>query len=137
MPLFKIPSLAMLHTEKKDFIFFKTFLTIAWNLMCRAVNTFDIHYRRLTWKEKALCIIFCHQKNDQAGEKLEILDTFTLFCYNLKFVLLCPLTYTGQTLGLEMVPLFLVETINTTDLEKVRKEFLVSMRLRTSLGEEI
>eukprot|EP00924_Labyrinthula_sp_SR-Ha-C_P014656 snap_masked-scaffold_74-processed-gene-0.44-mRNA-1 protein AED:0.01 eAED:0.01 QI:0/-1/0/1/-1/1/1/0/718 len=69
MPLFKILNLAMLHTEKKDFVFFKTFLTITWNLMCRAVNTFSIHYRHLTWKEDALCIIFCHQKNDQAGEK--------------------------------------------------------------------
>eukprot|EP00924_Labyrinthula_sp_SR-Ha-C_P014698 snap_masked-scaffold_85-processed-gene-0.23-mRNA-1 protein AED:0.28 eAED:0.28 QI:0/0/0/1/1/1/2/0/293 len=37
--------------------------------MCRAANTFSIHYRHLTWKEDALCIIFCHQKNDQAGEK--------------------------------------------------------------------
>eukprot|EP00924_Labyrinthula_sp_SR-Ha-C_P014693 maker-scaffold_85-snap-gene-0.41-mRNA-1 protein AED:0.08 eAED:0.08 QI:0/0/0/1/1/1/2/0/458 len=56
MPLFKILNLAMLHTEKKDFVLFKTFLTITWNLMCSA-------------KEDALCIIFCHQKNDQAGEK--------------------------------------------------------------------
>eukprot|EP00924_Labyrinthula_sp_SR-Ha-C_P012116 maker-scaffold_26-snap-gene-4.1-mRNA-1 protein AED:0.35 eAED:0.35 QI:0/0/0/1/0/0/2/0/184 len=37
--------------------------------MCRAVSTFSIHYRHLTWKEDGLCIIFCHQKNGQAGEK--------------------------------------------------------------------
>eukprot|EP00924_Labyrinthula_sp_SR-Ha-C_P010449 snap_masked-scaffold_79-processed-gene-0.39-mRNA-1 protein AED:0.23 eAED:0.23 QI:0/0/0/1/1/1/2/0/379 len=69
MPLFKILNLAMLHTDKKDFVFFKTFLTITWNLMCRAVNTFSIHYRHLAWKEDTLCIIFCHQKNNQAVEK--------------------------------------------------------------------
>eukprot|EP00924_Labyrinthula_sp_SR-Ha-C_P007241 snap_masked-scaffold_8-processed-gene-13.23-mRNA-1 protein AED:0.68 eAED:0.69 QI:0/-1/0/1/-1/1/1/0/238 len=62
--LFKIINLAMLHTEINDFVFFKTFLTFTWDLICRAVYTFAFHYRHLTWKEDTLCITFCHQKSD-------------------------------------------------------------------------
>eukprot|EP00924_Labyrinthula_sp_SR-Ha-C_P012242 maker-scaffold_10-snap-gene-1.13-mRNA-1 protein AED:0.20 eAED:0.20 QI:0/0/0/1/0.5/0.33/3/0/415 len=119
IPLLKILNLAMLHTEKTDFVFFKTFLTITWNLMCRAVSTFSIHYRHLTWKEDALCIIFCHQKNDQAGEKAR--DPRHVYVNPLQPEIcpVFPLACTAQSLDLEMAPLFLVETISTTDLENL------------------
>lgn len=57
------------YSIKGDFIFTHTFLTISWNLMCRAKSAETIKLEHLDWKNDSLQIYFCTMKNDQSGEK--------------------------------------------------------------------
>ena len=50
-------------------IFARTYMVIAWNLMCRASNAFGIHYGHMEWSGDALCVYFAHMKNDQSGDR--------------------------------------------------------------------
>lgn len=59
----------MFHQTTKDFIFARCFLLLAWNLMARSQNTFNIHYTHISWGEDSLRIYFSHMKNDQAGQR--------------------------------------------------------------------
>ncbi|DAZ94708.1 TPA: hypothetical protein N0F65_000023 [Lagenidium giganteum] len=37
--------------------------------MCRSSNTVGIMYRHIEWRGNAMCVVFAHMKNDQAGER--------------------------------------------------------------------
>ncbi|KAH9099840.1 hypothetical protein Ae201684P_018849 [Aphanomyces euteiches] len=50
-------------------IFARTFLVIAWNLMCCASNAFASRHSHMEWSNDSLCIYFAHMKNDQGGER--------------------------------------------------------------------
>ncbi|KAH9105408.1 hypothetical protein AeMF1_018759 [Aphanomyces euteiches] len=52
-----------------DMVFARTFMIIAWNLMCRAANAFGIKYGHMEWSNDALCIYFAYMKNDQSGDR--------------------------------------------------------------------
>ena len=44
-------------------------MIIAWNLMARSANTFDIRISHTEWQGDALCIYFSQIKQDQMGER--------------------------------------------------------------------
>lgn len=50
-------------------IFAHLFMTVTWNLMCRAKSTTTICWNHLAWSGDALQVFFCHTKTDQAGER--------------------------------------------------------------------
>jgi hypothetical protein len=50
-------------------IFAHTYMTMSWNLMCRAGNTASICFSHLQWQDDALCVYFAHMKNDQLGTR--------------------------------------------------------------------
>ena len=59
----------LLRGNKLNTIFARTYMIIAWNLMCRSSNAFSIRYEHIEWSNDALCIYFAHMKNDQAGDR--------------------------------------------------------------------
>lgn len=50
-------------------IFAHCYMTISWNLMCRAGNTSTICYEHMAWKEDALSVLFAQMKNDPLGTR--------------------------------------------------------------------
>jgi len=58
----------LLHSVEKEFVFARCFLTVCWNLMCRAGNMSSVCYSHMDWCADALQIYFAHMKNDQCGE---------------------------------------------------------------------
>lgn len=67
--LYQYLSRYLLKKGTTDSIFSHLFLTLTWNLMCRAGSTVSICISHLDWKNDALHVYFAHQKNDQMGEK--------------------------------------------------------------------
>ena len=67
--LYQFLSLQFMSQGSTDFIFSHLYLTISWNLMCRAGNTGSICFEHVEWSEDALKIYFCHMKNDQTGDR--------------------------------------------------------------------
>eukprot|EP00644_Phytophthora_capsici_P013253 jgi/Phyca11/100578/e_gw1.5.1402.1 len=59
----------LLQCTLKDMIFARTYIIVAWNLMCRSANAFGIRYAHIEWSGDALCVYFAHQKNDQEGDR--------------------------------------------------------------------
>ncbi|ETO62281.1 hypothetical protein F444_19805 [Phytophthora nicotianae P1976] len=59
----------LLQCSSKDMMFARTYIIIAWNLMCRSANAFSIRYIHIEWSGDALCVYFAHQKNDQEGNR--------------------------------------------------------------------
>ena len=59
----------MLEEKTLESRFAHAFLTLTWNLCCRSANTVSIHVHHMEWAQDALRVYFCHQKNDQSGEK--------------------------------------------------------------------
>ena len=59
----------LLRGDKREMIFARTYMIIAWNLMCRASNAFNIRHEHMEWTNDSLCIYFAHMKNDQSGER--------------------------------------------------------------------
>jgi hypothetical protein len=68
-PLYQAICLQLLRSASSGSIFAHTYLTISWNLMCRAGNTASICFSHLEWAEDALGIYFAHMKNDQEGDR--------------------------------------------------------------------
>ena len=67
--LYRFLGLILLQLDTCDSIFARTFMIIAWNLMARSANTFDICISHMEWQGDALCIYFSQMKNDQMGER--------------------------------------------------------------------
>ena len=59
----------MLEEDTTESMFGRAFMTITWNLVCRASNTSSIHLHHMEWAEDSLRIYFAHMKNDQTGER--------------------------------------------------------------------
>ena len=59
----------MLLGNTLESVFDRAFLTMAWNLICRATNTCAIHLRHMDRQNDCLCIFFAHMKNDQVGNR--------------------------------------------------------------------
>lgn len=62
--LYKLVCLRLLQLG--DF-FTHTYLTLTWNLACRAGNTASVKFNHIGWDEDALIIRFAHMKNDKEG----------------------------------------------------------------------
>jgi len=58
-----------LKIDSKEYIFFHAFLTLSWNLMCRAQSAVSIRLGHIEWREDALAIYFAHSKADQGAER--------------------------------------------------------------------
>ena len=67
--LFKFLCTALLLDLSRESIFARTFMILAWNLMSRSKNTFNVHLNHMEWKEDSLQIFFSQMKNDQMAEK--------------------------------------------------------------------
>jgi integrase len=67
--LYKLLSKSFLEYRDPEYVFGHFFLTICWNLMCRASNAVNIRFSHLEWKEDALGVYFAQMKNDQTGER--------------------------------------------------------------------
>ena len=67
--LFKFLCTALLLDLSRESIFARTFMILAWNLMSRSKNTFNVHLNHIEWKEDSLQIFFSQMKNDQMAEK--------------------------------------------------------------------
>ena len=52
--LFKFLSTALLLDLSRESIFARTFMILAWNLMSRSKNTFNVHLNHMEWKEDSL-----------------------------------------------------------------------------------
>ena len=61
----------LLKCKKMDSIVGRTFLILSWNLICRSVNTAEILFRHMGWKDDHMWICFPHSKTDQVGERNE------------------------------------------------------------------
>ncbi|ETP39085.1 hypothetical protein F442_13433 [Phytophthora nicotianae P10297] len=59
----------LLQYPAKDMIFARTYMTVAWNLMCRSANAFGIRHTLIEWSGDTLCVYFAHQKKDQDGSR--------------------------------------------------------------------
>ena len=69
MDLYKFLALTFLGQGKSGNVFAHLFLILQWNLMCRAKNVKTIGFCHMKVCGDALGIFFCHQKNDQKGER--------------------------------------------------------------------
>ena len=58
----------LLEEKSHEGIFIRAFLSLAWNLMCRGVNT-CVCLKHLLWRADAFGISFSHVKNDPAGSR--------------------------------------------------------------------
>jgi hypothetical protein len=58
-----------LKSEKREYVFTRTFMVMCWNLMCRSANAVSICLSHMEWRGDALGIYFAHMKNDQSGER--------------------------------------------------------------------
>ena len=67
--LFRFLGLELLKLACRESVFAHAFMILAWNLMARAANTFDVCHNHMEWVEDALCIYFAQMKNDQMGER--------------------------------------------------------------------
>jgi integrase len=67
--LYKLLSKSFLQYRDPEYVFGHFFLSICWNLMCRASNAVNIRFSHLEWKEDALGVYFAQMKNDQTGER--------------------------------------------------------------------
>ena len=67
--LFKFLCTALLLDLSRESIFARTFMILAWNLMSRSKNTFNVHLNHMEWKEDSLQMFFSQMKNDQMAEK--------------------------------------------------------------------
>ena len=54
--LFRFLGLLLLLQDFRAIVFACTFMLIAWNLMARSANTFEICIQHMEWQEDALCI---------------------------------------------------------------------------------
>ncbi|POM60627.1 LOW QUALITY PROTEIN: hypothetical protein PHPALM_30491 [Phytophthora palmivora] len=62
--LYKFLGFSMLCDSSVDLVFARTYMVVAWNLMCRSANAFGILLKHMEWRDDALCIY-----NDQAGNR--------------------------------------------------------------------
>ncbi|KAH9133372.1 hypothetical protein AeRB84_020507 [Aphanomyces euteiches] len=60
---------ALLLVTDLNAVFARTFMLLAWNLMCRSSNAFGIMLEHREWSNDALRIYFAHMKNDQGGDR--------------------------------------------------------------------
>ena len=58
----------LLEERSHGGIFGRAFMSLAWNLMCRGVNT-CVCLKHLMWRADAFGISFSHVKNDPAGSR--------------------------------------------------------------------
>lgn len=82
----------ILKEGTKDAIFAHTFMVLAWNLMCRAMNVAEICWNHVAWHEDALQIYFAHTKTDQLGDRPK--DARHLYA-NPVVPAICPVTALG------------------------------------------
>jgi hypothetical protein len=54
---------------ERRYIWFRAYLTLTWNLMCRGESTYGVCIKHLVWRQDACGISFSHQKNDQEGSR--------------------------------------------------------------------
>ena len=52
--LLKFLCLALLLDVSRESIFARTFMILAWNLISRSKNTFNVHLKHMEWKEDSL-----------------------------------------------------------------------------------
>jgi len=69
MTTYRLFCKTMMFSDKRNYIFARTFLIICWNLMCRAGNAESIQFNHMCWNEDHLQIFFAHSKTDQSGDK--------------------------------------------------------------------
>ena len=67
--LYRRLNIFMLQDNSMEAIFGRAFMSLTWNLMCRASNTVSIHLHHLGWSDDCLLVYFAHMKNDQTGER--------------------------------------------------------------------
>lgn len=78
----------MLQEDSTESVFARAFMTMTWNLVCRASNTSSIHLHHLEWTEDSLRVFFAHMKNDQTGERKR--DPRHIYC-NPHVPIICPI----------------------------------------------
>ena len=59
----------MLQEDSTKAVFGGAFMTMTWNLVCRASDTSSIHLHCLEWTEDSLRVFFAHMNNNQTGER--------------------------------------------------------------------
>ena len=59
----------MLKEDTTESVLGRAFMTMTWNLVCRALNTSSIHLHHMEWREDSLRVYFAHMKNNQTGER--------------------------------------------------------------------
>lgn len=67
--LFQFLGMSLLASGDKADIVAHLYLTMSWNLICRAGNTATICFSHLEWRSDALGVYFPQQKNDQEGDR--------------------------------------------------------------------
>ncbi len=67
--LYRVLCKELLRIGDTSSIFAHAYLTISWNLICRAGNTEEIHFNHMSWESDALGVIFVTSKTDLSGEK--------------------------------------------------------------------
>jgi hypothetical protein len=67
--LYQYLSKYLLGKGSNEAIFAHCFLTMTWNLICRAGSTVSICLNHLKWKNDSMLVYFSHMKNDQLGDK--------------------------------------------------------------------
>ena len=118
--LYRFLGLILLQLDTRDSIFARTFMIIAWNLMARSANTFDICISHMEWQGDALCIYFSQMKNDQMGERPR--DPCHIYMLTLcvqRFVVFFPLVSFGLVMHSRKAKCDSFQgTINMTGFEK-------------------
>lgn len=93
LKLYEFLSKEMLIHVDKEFIFGRCFLTLCWNLMCRAGSMANVKYQHMEWQDDSMKVYFAHQKNDQCGERSK--DPRHIYA-NPSNPLLCPILALGM-----------------------------------------
>ncbi|KAK1944211.1 hypothetical protein P3T76_004123 [Phytophthora citrophthora] len=114
--LYKFICSEMLSDLSLDMVFSRTYMIIAWNLMCRSAKAFGIMMDHMEWRDDALCIYFSPMKMIKLETDLAIRGMYMLTHLNLRSAQYLYLVSTGvfSLLTLLRVNLFRVE-VNTTD----------------------
>ena len=63
---------SLMRSGKREDLFAVSYLTMSWNLMCRASNTSNLHFNHLEVIGDAVGVYFAVQKNDQSGMNCNI-----------------------------------------------------------------
>ncbi|EKX47249.1 hypothetical protein GUITHDRAFT_152060, partial [Guillardia theta CCMP2712] len=67
--LYSVFAKVMLQKPEREYVWARTFLILAWNLMSRSRNVCTLLYNHMEFVGDALRFYVIHAKNDQAGEK--------------------------------------------------------------------
>eukprot|EP00644_Phytophthora_capsici_P017843 jgi/Phyca11/126377/e_gw1.62.142.1 len=115
--LYIFPCKKMLLLPGKDMVFSHAYMVIAWNLMCRLSNAFEIRHSHMEWKSDALQIYFAHMKNDQGGERPRDPQHIYANPWSLPFAPLLRWVYIGRLLCLMTAIFSSLEAISTRGSE--------------------